>query len=60
MFAGFMGLSPDEVLSKDTLAKSHRTVVDFERRMIKVLNEALKIAILMELRTASQVYVTPE
>jgi site-specific recombinase XerD len=60
MFAESMGLNPDEVLSKDVLAKPHRTVVDSESRTIKVLNEALKNAILMELRTASQVYVTPE
>jgi hypothetical protein len=60
MFAESMGLNPDEVLSKDALAKPHRTVVDSESRTIKVLNEALKNAILMELRTASQVYVTPE
>jgi integrase len=60
MFAESMGLNPDEVLSKDALAKPHRTVVDSESRTIRVLNEALKNAILMELRTASQVYVTPE
>jgi len=60
MFAEALGLDPDEVLSKDALAKPHRTVVDAERRTIKVLNEALKHAILKELRTASSVYATPE
>ena len=47
-----MGLNPDEVLSKDALAKPHRTVVDPEARKIKVLNDALKHAILTELRNA--------
>lgn len=60
MFAEALGLNSDEVLSKDALAKPHRTVVDSESRKIKVLNEALKHAILMELRNASQVYATPE
>jgi integrase len=55
-----MGLNPDEVLAKDALATPHRTVVDAESRKIEVLNEALKHAILMELRTASSVYATPE
>jgi hypothetical protein len=53
MFAESMGLNPDEVLSKNSLAKPHRTVVDSESKTILVLNEALKNAILMELRTAS-------
>ena len=52
MFAESMGLNPDEVLSKNVLAKPHRTVVDPESRKIEVLNEALKHAILKELRTA--------
>ena len=52
MFAEELGLNPDEVLSKDALAKPHRTVVDAESRKIKVLNEALKHAILVELRNA--------
>ena len=60
MFAEALGLNPDEVLSKDALAKPHRTVVDPENRKIQVLNEALKDAILVELRTANQVYATPE
>ena len=60
MYAEALGLNPDEVLSKDASVKSHRTVVDSESRKIKVLNEALKDAILMELRNASQVYATPE
>ena len=60
MYAEALGLNPDEVLSKDASVKSHRTVVDSESRKIQVLNEALKNAILMELRNASQVYATPE
>jgi len=46
MFAESLGLKPDEVLSKDALTMSHRTVVDDESRNIEVLNEALKHAIL--------------
>ncbi|MCW4038521.1 MAG: site-specific integrase [Candidatus Bathyarchaeota archaeon] len=60
MFAESLGLNPDEVLTRDALVKPHRTVVDPESRKIEVLNDALKHAILMELRTASQVYATPE
>jgi integrase len=60
MFAESLGLNPDEVLTRDALVKPHRTVVDPEARKIEVLNDALKHAILMELRTASQVYATPE
>ncbi len=52
MFVESLGLNPDEILSREALAKPHRTVVDPESRKIKVLNEALKHAILKELRTA--------
>jgi integrase len=52
LFAESLGLDPDEVLSEDAVAKPHRTVVDAESRKIDVLNEALKHAILKELRTA--------
>jgi len=52
MFAEFLGLNPDEVLTKDMLAMPHRTVVDPKSRKIEILNEALKHAILQELRTA--------
>ena len=44
MFAESLGLNPDEVLSKYALSRPHRTVVDPERRKIKVLNQALKHA----------------
>jgi len=50
MFAESLGLNPDEVLSRDALAMPHRTVVDPEQRKIEVLNQALKQAILQELR----------
>jgi len=50
--AGCLGLNPDEVLPRDALTRPHRTVVDPENRKIEVLNEALKDAILKELRTA--------
>jgi len=52
MFAESLGLNPDEVLSKDALTTPHRTVVDSESRKIEILNEALKHAILQELRNA--------
>ena len=52
MFAESLGLNPDEVLSRDALSRPHRTVVDPESRKIKVLNQALKHAILKELRNA--------
>jgi hypothetical protein len=52
MFAESLGLNPDEVLSRDALAKPHRTVIDPEQNQIDVLNAALKEAILQELRTA--------
>ena len=52
MFAESLGLNPDEVLAKDALAIPHRTVIDPEARKIDVLNEALKHAILQELRNA--------
>lgn len=50
MFAESLGLNPYEVLSRDALAVPHRTVVDPEQRKIEVLNQALKEAILQELR----------
>lgn len=50
MFAESLGLNPDEVLSRNALAMPHRTVVDPEQRKIEVLNQALKQAILQELR----------
>lgn len=60
MYVEAMGLNPDEVLSKDVLAKPNRTVVCSESRKIQALNEALKHAILEELRNALPVYATPE
>ena len=47
-----MGLNPEEVLSKDALSMPHSTVVDPEAGKIEALNEALKHAILKELRNA--------
>ena len=52
MFVESLGLNPDEVLSKDALSMPNRTIVDLESHQIKVLNEALKHAILKELRNA--------
>jgi integrase len=52
MFAESLGLNPEEVLAKDALAIPHRTIIDPEARKIDVLNEALKHAILKELRNA--------
>jgi len=52
MFVESLGLNPDEILSHEALAMPHRTVVDQEDRKIEVLNDALKHAILKELRAA--------
>ena len=52
MFVESLGMNPNEVLAKDTLVMPHRTVADPEYRKIEVLNEALKHAILKELRNA--------
>lgn len=52
MFAESLSLNPDEVLTRNTLAMPHRTIVDFKNREIEVLNEVLKHAIPKELRNA--------
>jgi integrase len=52
MFAESLGLNPDEIFSKEALTAPHITVIDPEARKIEVLNEALKHAILKELRKA--------
>jgi hypothetical protein len=53
IFAESLGLNPDEVLSKDAVAMPHRIVVDSEHRKIEVLNQALKTAIITELKQSS-------
>ena len=50
MFIQSLGLNPDEILSKDALMTPHRTVIDPEQNQIKVLNQTLKQAIIMELK----------
>ena len=51
------GMDPHKILSKEALAMPHRTVIDPKRRQIEVLNQALKQAIIMELReNAKAVY----
>jgi integrase len=45
-----LGLNPDEVLSRDALIMPHRTVVNPENRKIEVLNQALKRAIVTEIK----------
>ena len=52
MFAESLGLNPDEVLSRDALITPHRTIVDPAQRKIEVLNQALKQAIIKELKTS--------
>ena len=53
MFAESLGLDPDEVLSKDAIAKPHRTTVANREHLRKeVLNQAPKEAILKELKTS--------
>lgn len=51
MFAESLGLNPDEVLSKDALTMPYRTIIDTEERTIQTLNQALKEAIIRELKT---------
>ncbi len=45
-----LGLNPDEVLSNDAQQMPHRTIVDTDQRKIVVLNQALKSAIIEELK----------
>lgn len=52
MFIESLDMNPDEILTREALARPHRTVVDPESRKIEVLNEALKHAILKEFRNA--------
>jgi hypothetical protein len=49
MFVESLDLNPNDVLSRDALAMSHRTVIDPEQRKIHVLNQALKDALIKEL-----------
>jgi len=44
------GMNPSEILSREALSMPHRTVVDPERERIKVLNQALRQAIIRELQ----------
>jgi len=50
MFAESLGLNPDEILSREAMTKPHRTVIAQEDRQIEVLNQALKEAIIKELK----------
>jgi hypothetical protein len=50
-----LGLNPDEVLSKDALVTPHRTIIECEQRKIEVLNQALKKAIILELKQQSSI-----
>ena len=50
IFAESLGLNPDEVLSKDAIAQPHRTIIDPQQNRIEILNQALKEAIIMELK----------
>jgi hypothetical protein len=50
MFAESLGLNPDEVLSRDAISKPHRTIIEREEGQIEVLNQALKEAIIKELK----------
>jgi len=42
-------MNPDEILSREALAKPHRTVIESEKTQIEILNQALKQAIIKEL-----------
>lgn len=51
------GMDTNKILSRDALAMPHRTVIDPEQKQIEILNQALKQAILKELRdNAKAVY----
>ena len=44
------GMNPNEVLSKEALSRPNRTVFDAEQSQIEALNQALKHAIIKELK----------
>lgn len=46
------GMNPNEILSREALSTPYRTVIDPEQAQIAVLNQALKSAILKELKQA--------
>lgn len=50
MLAESLGFNPDEVLSREAMSKSYRTVIDPQERKIEVLNHAIKEAIIKELK----------
>jgi integrase len=50
-FLEALGVKPEELLSRDALTMPHRTVLDPEQRQMEVLNQALKQAIIRELRS---------
>ena len=54
MFAETLGFNPDEVLSREALLSSHRTIISSEDDQIDALNQALKEAILRELHDKTQ------
>ena len=45
------GMTPNDILTKDALAMPHRTVIDLEQSKMDILNQALKQAIIEELRS---------
>jgi hypothetical protein len=49
------GMDPNKILSREALAMPHRTVMDPKRKQIEGLNQALKQAIIMELREDTKV-----
>lgn len=49
IFVESLGFNSNEILSRDALAMTHRTVIDPEQRKMDVLNQALKEAIIKEL-----------
>lgn len=44
------GMNPNEILSRDTLTKPHRTIINPDQHHLKTLNTALKQAIIQELQ----------
>jgi integrase len=55
IFARSLGLIPEDILSKDAIVTPHRTIVNPENRQMQVLNQALKQAIILELKNQTSI-----
>jgi hypothetical protein len=50
LYAEILGLDPHEYLSRKALSMPHKTIIDYEQYQTNTLTQALKQAILKELR----------